>query len=385
MSIYKHTKKTVVMIVPLLPPAIDGVGDYALVVANQMRQHYGVDTHFLVTTPLWNGANVIDGFQVSKLSKHSGAELCELLCTSGTVILHYANYAFARWGCPHWLVMGLRAWKKNNTQAILITMFHEIYQNVAGAPWKHSFWVIPYQKHIASDLLELSGAAITNNQDYLQKLQNLFRSKTIPLKFLAVNSGIGEPKNIPLLSQRKKQIVVFGQGRRFASYRYSAHLIEIICKQFSIEKIIDIGPQTNQSLPPLSRPVIQLGEISSSRVSEILLESVVGFINYSNDPLLKSGVFAAYCAHGVLPITHMAKVSQVDGLKHMFNYLSFDEENIEIHDSTDCYQGISNNAYKWYQRHTSLEHAEIFYRLCPFYSNDTSIEASNQLISCQET
>ncbi len=39
---------TVIAIVPRLPPAIDGVGDYALNLARQLRKDFNIHTHFIV-------------------------------------------------------------------------------------------------------------------------------------------------------------------------------------------------------------------------------------------------------------------------------------------------------------------------------------------------
>ncbi|MHC5830485.1 MAG: glycosyltransferase family 1 protein, partial [Nostoc sp.] len=55
-------------IVPRLPPAIDGVGDYALNLARQLRKDFNIQTHFIVGNPTWTGAAEIEGFPVSQIS-----------------------------------------------------------------------------------------------------------------------------------------------------------------------------------------------------------------------------------------------------------------------------------------------------------------------------
>jgi hypothetical protein len=52
----------ILQIVPRLPPAIDGVGDYALNLARQLRQDFSIHTHFLVCDPNWNGKTELEGF-----------------------------------------------------------------------------------------------------------------------------------------------------------------------------------------------------------------------------------------------------------------------------------------------------------------------------------
>jgi hypothetical protein len=41
-------KQKIHQIIPRLPPAIDGVGDYALSLARQLRHDYDIDTHFII-------------------------------------------------------------------------------------------------------------------------------------------------------------------------------------------------------------------------------------------------------------------------------------------------------------------------------------------------
>jgi hypothetical protein len=36
----------IIQVVPMLPPAIDGLGDYALNLARQLRREFNQETHF---------------------------------------------------------------------------------------------------------------------------------------------------------------------------------------------------------------------------------------------------------------------------------------------------------------------------------------------------
>jgi hypothetical protein len=357
----ESSMEAIISIVPRLPPAIDGVGDYALIVADEMRKKFSIETRFIVVDPFWQGPRQIHGFSVSTISQRSKLELCTTLGDAEFVIVNYANYGFDRWGCPVWLTQGLNDWKRKATSSRLVTMFHEIHQNVVGPPWKHAFWLIPYQKKVASNLLRLSDAVMTNNMEYSRKLAHLSYTPIDRPEFLAINSCVGEPPISLPLSQRKKQIVVFGQRRRINTYRKSADLLNQLCKKFSIEKIVDIGPSLKQELPRLDVPINQLGELEAYEISDVLAESAIGMINYSNDALIKSSVFAAYCAHGVLPIVHMAKVSSEEGLRHQLNFLMLERE-INFDSLENC-QEIADHAYRWYHAHNAAEHASRLYTL----------------------
>jgi len=66
-------------IVPRLPPAIDGVGDYALNLARQLRKDFNIQTHFIVVNPIWQGASEIEGFPVTHICDRNANKLVELL------------------------------------------------------------------------------------------------------------------------------------------------------------------------------------------------------------------------------------------------------------------------------------------------------------------
>jgi len=49
------------------PPQVDGIGDYALQLARQLRKRHGLATYFIVGNPSWSGDSV-DGFNSSALT-----------------------------------------------------------------------------------------------------------------------------------------------------------------------------------------------------------------------------------------------------------------------------------------------------------------------------
>jgi hypothetical protein len=143
----------IIQIVPRLPPAADGLGDYALNLAHQMRQDFGIKTHFIVGDPWWVGEAQIEGFSISKVPRQSANIFLSLLeserFSSATVLLHYVNYGYAKRGCPIWLVEGLERWRNTTVTRSLMTMFHEVYA-FGFPPWTSSFWLSPLQRNLAS-------------------------------------------------------------------------------------------------------------------------------------------------------------------------------------------------------------------------------------------
>ena len=101
---------TVISIVPRLPKAIDGVGDYALNLARQLRKDFNIQTQFIVGNPEWKGELEIEGFSISQVIDSNSNQLTALLECDRTspVLLHYVGYGYAKRGCPVWLVDGIQ-------------------------------------------------------------------------------------------------------------------------------------------------------------------------------------------------------------------------------------------------------------------------------------
>src|SRR4051812_530316 len=105
-----QSMRSIVQIVPKLPPAINGLGDYALNLARQLRKDLGIDTQFIVGEPTWEGKREIEGFPIHQIERHSNKALEDLLqkISSDKLLLHYGSYAYAKRGCPTWLINGLK-------------------------------------------------------------------------------------------------------------------------------------------------------------------------------------------------------------------------------------------------------------------------------------
>src|SRR5438093_5969188 len=158
-------------IVPGLPPVISGVGDYAYLLARQLRAAHDIHTRFVVCDARWQGAKDFEEFSVDRIRAQQSEELEKELGASGmpsTVLLHYVGYGYQKRGCPFWLVQALESWKKRDTNRRLVVMFHELY--AFGPPWRSSFWTSPLQRGLTKSLALLSDHCVTNLKNSMQGL-----------------------------------------------------------------------------------------------------------------------------------------------------------------------------------------------------------------------
>ena len=356
---------SVISIVPRLPPSIDGVGDYALNLARQLRKDFNIQTHFIVGNHQWQGASEIEDFPVSQVANSSANALLELLADdhqSSSILLHYVGYGYAQRGCPVWLVEALQCWKSLSSKRVLVTMFHELYAS-SKLPWQSSFWLSSLQKNLVSRLAQLSDRYITSKQSYADILVKLSNRKHTQIDTLPVFSNIGEPDKIPSdLSKRQLKLVIFGGvANRIRVYQESQNTLDYVCKSLDIKEILDIGIQTGITPSAIGNvPILELGKKSSQEISDILTDSFVGFLDYDSAYLAKSTIFAAYCSHRILPINAKGSKLVIDGIEVNKHYWFPESQSANLTD--EFLQSIANEAYAWYQLHSLSSHTKLFAR-----------------------
>lgn len=352
-----------IQVIPRLPPAIDGLGDYALNLARQLRQEFGEETHFVVGNPTWNGGKEIEGFAISTVSVSSHIAILSVLlndCPSQTtVLLHYVGYGYAKRGCPLWLVTGLERWKAHRSNTRLVTMFHELY--AFGSPWTSSFWLSPLQRNLVERLAKLSDRCLTSHERYANDLTKLSHGKHTQILTLPVFSNLGEPKQVPTLAERQRQLVVFGgRSSRLRVYQNAIAELELACQLLGIEKILDIGLSTSLSLSTVNGvPVVEMGQLAADEISALLLNSFAGFFNYNPDCLAKSTIFAAYCAHGILPASPHSSILPIDGIIAGKHYWIPDSQTKYLNLLKQL-QTIADQSYAWYHTHNLSVQAKTF-------------------------
>jgi hypothetical protein len=353
---------TVISIVTRLPNAIDGVGDYALNLARQLRQDFNIQTQFIVGNPDWEGEVEIEGFLVKQIIDGNSAQLTALLEGDRTspVLLHYVGYGYAKRGCPVWLVDGIQLWKNLYPDRLLVTMFHELHAS-GTPPWTSSFWLSPLQKNLVTRLAKLSDRCITNTQGHAEALSKLVPNPEFEYISLPVFSNMGELNDDLPLSTRTKRLVTFGhKNSRAQIYQdYVPDLVKV-CQDFHIKEICDIGSPTGVKFPNISDvSIVEKGVIESSQISKILKDSIIGFLVYPPpEQLAKSTIFAAYCAYRLIPYMVSGSTITINNLEMGRHYLTTRNPSYKL--SLEIGQEIANNAHDWYQTHDLSKQAKIF-------------------------
>jgi len=339
----------IVQIVPRLPPPFEGVGSFAQGLACALLESSNIASHLLAAAPGEPGAEPEARAFADRLEREAEAD---------PVLLHYAGYGYQPRGCPGWLVDGITAWKSRGGRR-LVTLFHEVY--ASGPPWRSSFWLSPAQHRLASRLAGLSDGRVTSLALYRRLLRR--RMPGLDIVVLPVFSTVGEPAEVLPLAARARRLVVFGgPGGRARAYNCHADKLAETCQLLDLEEVWDVGPPS----PPSSaagpaevagRPLKRLGELPAAEVNALLAESFAGFVAYPPRFLAKSTVFAAYCAHGMLPLCGAtAQDEDADEVPPCWEP--------HLHPTTlEEIQALASQARTWYRSHTAAVHAALYREL----------------------
>ncbi len=344
----------VIHIAPELPPTIGGVADYSVILSRRL-----VEESAEAVEPVLVRAGREDDpapeveFPVVDLGgKATAAALADTVTQlsddapgRAVVLLQYSGYGFSRYGAPFWLARGLRqsCWER---EIPVLAMFHEI-RSSSWKPWSRAFWLSSVQTGVAWGIARLSAGLMTTHPTGAARLRR-FATETTPVQVAPVFSNVGEPSERLSYEERKARAVVFGgTGTKTAIYETHRPLVRKALKKQKIDEVVDVGVTTSVGPDRLDVEARVLGVQPAKTISSLLLDARIGLLNYSAAYATKSGVMAAYMAHGVTPV--LVDPAPEGGV------LDAHEHYVPIHPSRKPrvteYGSVSRNAKDWYDQH----------------------------------
>jgi hypothetical protein len=352
-------RPTLIQVVARRTAEPDGVTNYALALAGALRAYRGANSVFLSGT--LSGRPVEDGWKTVCVPKRKAQMLADTVqvlsaeTDARAVVLHFSGYGYQKRGVPVWLAHGLRIWSRRAGRVPLLTIFHELY--ATGRPWQSSFWLSPLQKQIARSILNLSSVAITPTDLGSRLLSELRDGDSTKITTMPVFSNVGEPGCGSTPCARSAAAVVFGlPGVEDCIYGIYRSEIEHIISALGIEKIFDVGPRLSSMPRTLAgAPVISKGVLPQDAVSDLLQRARFGLVAYPLDLIGKSGVFAAYAAHGVVPIVLSDKQGAFHGLQPARHFL----DGLRLGNGAEDLASIQRKLFTWYTSHSLKVQAEF--------------------------
>jgi hypothetical protein len=355
----------IIQIIPSPPNCSDGIADYALLLANQMMKDTQINTQFLIFRRDVEIETTIDGFSLMYLSEHQPASLFLSIPEDvSTIILHFSAYPYFNtslkgvfgWGTPFWLADALQEVVKSRGIKLII-MFHELPK----LHWRQYFFfnlLNPIHSIVSRRLAKIANVILTNST-HQQTILSKWSGKSVTK--ILIFSTVGEPDQTPPLIDRQRRLIIFGGSARSCIYQNHFKALIESCKLLGINEIYDIGPP--MKLPECSDSeinLVKMGFLTQNEVSELLLTSLAGCLDYSRSPgeLGKSTVFGAYCAHGLVPVLTGYDPSEADEVYMNQHYLVLDSglDNLNM----PQLQLIADQANKWYESHMLPKIAGVF-------------------------
>lgn len=318
----------------IVPPGPGGVRDYTEQLVRGLKDR-GYDARVVV----WNG--------------ECAGEVDECFSFSSCIYIQYSGYGYSSRGAPFWLLRCIQRHREKNIS--LGVYFHELF--AFGAPWRSAFWLSPAQRYLSIRLAEISDFWLTNRKASYEWLSNYApntRSAVLP-----VFSNVGESSAFS--DNRAHSAVIFG-GSRLRQKTWISAGRDIFAWADEIGcQVHDIGPDISDVslVSELRRNSVRVhGRLTSAGVEELLSSASYGILTYPSEFVSKSGVFAAYCAHGVTPIVISESYKGADALVPGEHYLkrSFLSrgERSEL-----TVSNVRASAFSWYQSHSVSKHIEI--------------------------
>gem|GEM_PF-3822772 len=295
-------------IVPAVPPEFNGLGDYA-------RQLW---RHWPVPAPAWDVAalRVADGAGEAwpgvRFHQFSPSEsgLATAIANSRAeyLVLHYVGHGYHPKGVPTWLPEALRRWKVASPSRQIAVMFHELF--AVAAPWRRTFWLMPQAIRILRDLASLADHVFTSCQLYEDQLHR-YAGVRLPIVRCPIGNNLAVPDSTCLAEKdaggsAKWVVILFGlPGSRLVSAKQHQTLLSELHRHGRLGEIVSLGGRGSEAELALLRPFGEprvVWDATEETLSAELARADLCLMHVDYRRREKSGVFAAACAHGAVPI-----------------------------------------------------------------------------------
>lgn len=346
----------ILQIVPRASRGRDGVGDYARTLAASLERHHDLETTFLSAVTTTRGVHLV--------FPNGAGPGDQRIDHYTAIVLHYVNYGYGWRGTPLWLPPVLRRLQRAGG-ARLVTIFHELW---ASGSWRQSaFWLRPLQVRTARKIAGMSDVSVLSSEVFRQPLESLRSGTRIIVH--PVISGFCEPVLSPAAIAGRdthRWVICGGTELIERSLRSFLPVAGSIPEPFAPRELFVIGGSDNSGVRQTLDAEKKIRthyhpEVDATIASEILANCTFGWMDYFHHPdvplpvILKSSAFAAYCAHGVIPVFPRGGATIAaghDALPGPFFVASSKQELPSETERATAAQAV----YAWYSRNATAAH-----------------------------
>ncbi len=341
------------LLIQLAPPGPGGVQDYVQCLLHEWTKLGVASISMTLSKQEAKAASL--HVRVAALRRH-----CTQPCS---LVLHFSGYGYGERGVCLWLIDELHALRSSmQGQLRVIVVFHELF--ASGPPWRSAFWLAGVQRWIARRLAQMADELWTNTAQHAAWLRGV-RGTADQIHLRPVFCNIGEPASTPLASTRRPTAVIFGSASTRQRVCSALGKCAGELQRQGINAVVEVGPGPVSQLPPMGLPHHHLGRLEPAALSALLQASRFGLLDYPAELLGKSGVFAAYAAHGCVVLNTGSSEPQSDGLKAGVTHLSLAglQNKTPFLVSAGWQDQVGQRLANWYAAHGLSEQARALLAL----------------------
>ncbi len=294
-----------VFIIPQLPPAVCGLGDYSTLLLSNLK--LARRPHILVA----NGAAETNAanpeLSVEQLERSSSSLVRKLEEIGAShVVLEYVGYGYQSRCCPLWLLNGLRKWRLRNPEGRLLLMLMELW--FAPAWWKPDFLLQHLHRRALQKLAATADRVFVSTDGYARMIQDCVPPGRLRIVPVGTNIlPVASPGSVP---RKAGHWILFGrQGSRIVALEKLLPWLSKLRAAGHVSLVQVAGARENDgfnrtedrllasALPSEAYEI--LGRIPSAELSRLMLEAEVGLYSQGAGAYTKSTIFMAYASHGL--------------------------------------------------------------------------------------
>ncbi len=348
-------KRPVLQVLPKVPPAVCGVGDYAWGIAQRLEAEQGIQSSFLCAGTTWKEPVGEVEFPVHRLPDLSTRSLVDFVVSRkgefSAVILHLSCYGFQKRGVPLWLAAAWKQLSQIQDRPRLLTMFHELA--ASGPVTSSAFWLRPLQQWVIRRIALASDGLRTNREGYASWLRSIPGMNGREIVAMPVFSNFGEPKTLPAWTEREPAMFMFGWGIYTGeSLADTISRAADHCRRLGLSRLHVLG---ERQLRDVETPGVELhghGFMAAANISRLLLSCRVGYSAYNPEFFGKSTLMAAFASHGLGVICQGQRPLLEDGLQdgiHLLNETTL-ESTTDV--SKLSWETLAGTLKGWYDKHS---------------------------------
>jgi hypothetical protein len=354
----------VIFILPRLPPAHCGLGDYSMILLRYMRMD--PPARILVMHGVAETRSEHPELDVEQLPRTQAGLLAHLReLRAQRVFVQYVAQGFQSRGCPLWFLGALRKWRMQTPDVRLVMMLQELWFDPAF--WRPDWILQKLHKRALCWLAQETDQVYVSAQGFKERLEDI-----VPPSRLAV---LMNPATVPLtgsVAQSVREpglVVLFGrQPSRLSALSAMGSWLGMLHAAGVLKELWLVGSRESQALnkreDELAASLLPegaahvLGPQTPERLSQILLKSQMGVCAKATHGYTKSTIFMAYASHGVSIISP----ETINDPSPALCWVTHPAEVLDGVVKMDQVRERGELLARWYEENASWEHVAATYR-----------------------